>query len=63
MQPLAQRLLGMAQAGCAEADPRMMQPLLGWVGFGPTSKIIFMRPDMAMISPLVKQSFLLSSST
>lgn len=52
-----------SNAGCMYTMPQRLTVAGDATARSATSKIMFMRPDMAMISPLFKHSFLLSSST
>lgn len=52
-----------SKLGCMYTMPHRLTVAGEATARSATSKIMFMRPDMAMISPLFKHNFLLSSST
>lgn len=52
-----------SRLGCMYTMPHLLTVAGDATARSATSKIMFMRPDMAMISPLFRHSFLLSSST
>ena len=52
-----------SRLGCMYTMPHLLTVAGDATAKSATSKIMFIKPDMAMISPLLRQSFLLSSST
>lgn len=52
-----------SRLGCMYTMPHLLTVAGEATAKSATSKIMFIKPDMAMISPLFRQSFLLSSST
>ena len=52
-----------SRLGCIYTIPHLLTVAGDATARSATSKIMFIRPDMAMISPLFRHSFLLSSST